>query len=135
MTIQLSTTLRNARLNVMETQFPGTFILYFRTGAPPANCAAADTGTGVFARTIGGADWLAAPSGGSVSYNFAVVGAITGVTTAAGTIGHFRMQYSGSYFMQGSCGTSSADFIFSSVDVVIGQVINVTSMTFTEGGA
>jgi hypothetical protein len=37
--------------------------------------------------------------------------------------------------MQGTCGTSAADFILSSVDLVTGQVINVTSLTFTEGGS
>lgn len=135
MTIQLSTQLRNSRVEVMETLFPGSFNLLFYTGPQPANCAAGSTGTLIWGLTIGGANWLATPSGGTVSYNYALLGAITARAANSGTVGHFRMQYASAFFMQGSCGTSAADFIFSSVDVIAGQVINVTSLTFTEGGA
>jgi len=135
MTIQLSTALRNARVEVLDTLFPAVFLLEFRSGTQPATCALASTGTQLWAANVGGANWLAAASGGSASYNYATLGAITGTCLATGTIGYFRMSYAGSCFMQGSCGTSATDFVFSSVDVIINQVINVTSLSFTEGGA
>lgn len=45
MTIQLSTDVRNARLDVIESTIGASPTLEIRDGAPPANCAAADSGT------------------------------------------------------------------------------------------
>jgi len=45
MAVQLSVTARNARLDAIETAVGTSPILRIRTGAAPANCAAADAGT------------------------------------------------------------------------------------------
>ena len=45
MTVQLSVAVRNARLDAIETTIAASAVLKIRSGAQPANCAAADTGT------------------------------------------------------------------------------------------
>lgn len=45
MTIQLATSTRNAMLDAIETDAGTSAIIKIRTGAQPANCAAADAGT------------------------------------------------------------------------------------------
>jgi hypothetical protein len=45
MTVQLSVAARNARLDAIETAVGVSAILEIRSGAQPANCAAADSGT------------------------------------------------------------------------------------------
>ena len=64
MTIQLSVAVRNARLDAIETQIGASAVLKIRTGAPPATCATADSGT-VLATVNLPADWMAAASGGA----------------------------------------------------------------------
>lgn len=62
--IQLSTPNRNARLDTIETTTGTAPNLRLRTGAPPANCAAARTGTIVASMALP-SDWMAAASGGT----------------------------------------------------------------------
>ena len=57
MAIQLSVVVRNARLDAIETAIGASAILKVRTGAVPANCAAADSGT-VLATVNLPADWM-----------------------------------------------------------------------------
>lgn len=64
MALQLSTTVRNAELDAIETAIGTAAILKIRTGAMPANCAAADAGT-VIATLALPTDWMAAASAGS----------------------------------------------------------------------
>lgn len=45
MTVQLSVAVRNARLDAIETAIGVSAILKIRTGAQPATCATADSGT------------------------------------------------------------------------------------------
>ena len=45
MALQYSTAVRNARLDVVESTIGTSAVLKIRTGAAPANCAAADSGT------------------------------------------------------------------------------------------
>lgn len=64
MALQYGTTLRNAQLDVIETTVGTTPILEIRSGAPPANCGTADSGTLLASMTLP-SDWMAAASGGS----------------------------------------------------------------------
>lgn len=64
MTLQYSAAVRNARLDAIETAIGASAVLKIRTGAPPANCATADSGT-VLATINLPADWMAAASGGT----------------------------------------------------------------------
>lgn len=64
MSLQYSTTVKNARLDAVETAIGTSPILKIRTGAPPANCAAADSGSVLASPTLP-SDWMAAASGGA----------------------------------------------------------------------
>jgi len=63
MTTQYSTTVRNGVLDAWETAIGPTPIIEIRTGAQPANCAAASTGTLLATYTLA-SDWATAASGG-----------------------------------------------------------------------
>lgn len=87
MTVQFSTASRNAALDALETTIGVLAILKFRSGAPPANCAAADSGT-VGATANLPADWMGNASGGVKSLSG------TWQDTAADAsieVGHFRI--------------------------------------------
>src|SRR5688572_2959737 len=87
MAIQLSVAVRNARLDAIETVIGATAILRLRTGAPPATCATADSGTIVAALTLP-ADYLAAAGSGTKAKSGTWQDASA---DAAGTVGHFRL--------------------------------------------
>lgn len=87
MAIQFSTTVRNARADVIETTAGTSAILTIRTGAAPANCGTANSGT-VLATITLPSDWMAAASGGSK----AMSGTWQDTSAdAAGTAAHFRI--------------------------------------------
>lgn len=62
--MQESVRVRNARLDAIETTIGFSAILKLRSGAAPANCAAADSGTVVATMALP-ADWMAAASAGA----------------------------------------------------------------------
>ncbi len=62
--MQLSTTVRNARLDAIETAIGTGALLEFWSGAIPANCAAADAGTKLAGATLP-SDWMSDASAGS----------------------------------------------------------------------
>ena len=64
MTLKYSVAVRNARLDSVESAIGVSAVLKIRTGAAPANCAAADSGT-VLATVTLPSDWMAAASGGT----------------------------------------------------------------------
>lgn len=66
MAIQLSVSARNAMLDSLETTVGTTPVLKIRTGAQPATCATADSGTVLVTMTLP-SDWAAAASSGSKS--------------------------------------------------------------------
>lgn len=104
-----------------------------RTGAPPANVAAADTGT-VLADITLPSDWMAAASSGSK----ALSGTWTDASAdATGTAGHFRIYATGGTVphIQGTVGTTATDMIVDSTAFNIGQSFSVTSFTLSAGNA
>lgn len=84
---QLSVTARNELLDAIEAAIGAGAILKIRTGAAPANCAAADTGTVLATLTLPG-DWMAAASGGSKTKSGTWQDA---TADAGGYAGHFRI--------------------------------------------
>jgi len=87
MAVQLSTAVRNAMLDAIETAIGVSAVLKIRTGAAPANVATADSGT-VLATLSLPSDWMAAASGGSK----ALSGSWTDASAdATGTAAHFRI--------------------------------------------
>lgn len=133
MTLQYSTTVRNAKLDVVESTIGVTPILRIRTGAAPANCAAADTGTVVATVTLP-SDWMAAASGGTKALSGTWQDASADAT---GTAAHFRIYDSTgtTCHMQGTVGTSGTDMIVDNTSFAAGQQFTVTSFTLTAGNA
>jgi hypothetical protein len=62
--LQYGIAVRNAQLDVIETTIGTSPILTIRTGAAPADCATANSGT-VLATLALPSDWMAAASGGT----------------------------------------------------------------------
>ena len=132
MAIQLSTAVRNGRLNAIETAVGSSALLEIYTGAQPANCATAASGT-LLATISLPATWMAAASGGSEGLS----GTWAGTVSAAGTAGYFRIYDSTgtTCHMQGTVGTSGADLNLSSVALTVSQPVSITSFTLTDANA
>lgn len=134
MTIQLGTTLRNNMVGQYESSVGTTPKLQLRTGAQPANCAAADSGSLLAELTLP-SDWMTAASGGAITLN----GTWTGTASAAGTAAHYRLKDSagsvcheqGSVTITGGGG----DLTIDNNVLANTQTVNVTSWTRTQGGA
>ena len=119
------------------TSLTGT-TLRIRTGARPATCVAAPTGT-LLAEAIQLGSWPAS--------TYLTVNAI-GIMTAAsglcfsdgsinttGTAGYWRLEDSFNVCIaQGTLGTSGAELIVNSTAVVAGQTFNVTAFAFYLSG-
>lgn len=131
MTMQFSVAVRNARLDVIESTIGTGPTLEIRSGAPPVNCAAADSGT-VLATVALPSDWMAAASAGAKSKS----GTWQDISAdASGTAGHFRIKNGGTTHMQGTCGMSGsgADMILDNTNFAVGQVFTVVNFTLTAG--
>ena len=133
MAVQFSVARRNARADSSETTIGTSPKLQLRTGAPPANCAAADTGTLLVEITLS-ADWAPAASGGVKTFSTP----FSGTAAAVGAFGHYRLKDSAgtTTHEQGTVATSGADMTVDAASTSsIGQTVNVTSWTQTEGNA
>jgi hypothetical protein len=121
--------------SVTGTAAPPRILAY--TGAEPANCAAAATGT-KFADTVLPADWLSAASAGVKS----LAGSWTGTALAALNLGVQQAYYrlvdsTGVCHEQGSITTAGngGDAIIDTPTLGVGQTFNVTSKTLTAPNA
>jgi len=135
MTFQLSTTVRNAELDAIETAIGTSAILKIRTGSPPANCAAADSGS-VLATLNLPSDWLANASGGTKAKS----GTWEDTSAdATGTAGHFRVYDSGgsTCHMQGTVTATGGggDLTLDNTSITSGQDVLITGFTLTAGNA
>lgn len=135
MTLQYSTAVRNAKLDAVETAIGTSAVLKIRTGAAPANCGTADSGT-VLATCNLPSDWMAAASGGTKAKSG------TWEDTSAdntGTAAHFRLYASdgvtchaqGTVTVTGGGGDMTVD----STSFTSGQAFTVTGFTLTAGNA
>lgn len=135
MALQYSTAVRNAKLDAVETTIGTSAVLKIRTGAPPANCGTADSGT-VLATCTLPSDWMAAASGGTKSLS----GTWQDTSAdAAGTAAHFRIYDSGGTVcgMQGTVTATGGggDMTVDNAVFASGQAFTVTSFTLTAGNA
>jgi len=133
MTIQLSEAVRNARLDAIEATIGATAVLKIFTGAQPASCTAADSGTTLASLTLP-ADWMAAASAGSKD--------LTGTWQDAsadgtGTADHFRLYNAAGTVcgLQGSVGTGAEDLVVDNDSFAAGQQFTITSFTLTDGNS
>jgi hypothetical protein len=86
MTLQFSTTYRNALLDQFETTVGTSAKLRLLTGSQPAACSTSESGTLLASGTLP-SDWMSAASSGSK----AKAGTWTLTTAATGLIGYFRI--------------------------------------------
>jgi hypothetical protein len=135
MAIKLSEVVRNARLDAIETAIGASAVLKIRTGAPPANVAAADSGT-VLATLNLPADWMAAASGGAKAMSGTWEDLSADNTDTAA---HFRIYASDgtTAHLQGTITVTGGDgdMTLDTIDIVAGQTVQITSFTLTDGNA
>lgn len=135
MAVQLSVTVRNARLDAIETAIGVSAVLKIRTSTPPADCAAADSGT-VLATVTLPVDWMSAAGSGQK----AKLGTWEDTSAdAAGTAGHFRIYEStattchiqGTVTATGGGGNMTVD----NAVFALAQDFTITSFVLTDGNA
>ena len=133
--LDFSDTVRNARADAVESTIGASPILRLRTGAKPANCAAASTGTIVASMTLP-ADFMAAAAAGVKT----LLGTWQDLSADnAGTIGHFEIfnagdtvcHSRGTVTITGGGGVMTVD----NPVVEAAQQITVTAFTLTEGNS
>ncbi len=135
MSVQLSVTVRNARLDAIETAVGLSAILKIRTGAAPVDCGTADSGT-VLATISLPSDWMAAASGGVKAKSG------TWQDTSADAIGtalHYRIYESTATtcHLQGTVTLTGmgGDLTVDNTSFSTGQSFTVTSYSWTDGNA
>lgn len=135
MTLQYSVAVRNARLDAVETVISTGPTLEIRTGAPPANCAASDTGT-VLATLALPSDWMAAASSGTKAKSGTWQDASADGT---GTAAHFRIKDTAgpTCHIQGTVTATGGggDMTVDNVSFAAGQSFTISGFTLTAGNA
>lgn len=132
MAIQLGTGLRNAMVNQYEATVGTSAKIQIRTGAQPADCQQATSGTLLCTVDLP-SDWYTAASGGTSSKS----GTWQGTAVAGGTAAHYRLYNNGLSVCseQGSCGQGSGDLSLDNVTVTSGQTITITQWDRSQSGA
>lgn len=135
MAIQLSVAVRNARLDAIEAAIGASAILKIRTGAAPADCVAADSGT-VLATLNLPADWMAAAAVGAKAKTGTWQDA---AADAAGTAAHFRLYATDgtTCHLQGTLTITGGggDMTLDNNVIAVGQVVTITGFTLTDNNA
>jgi len=131
----LSVAVRNGRLDQLETTVGISAVLKIRTGAQPADCATADSGT-VLATLNLPSDWMAAAASGAK----AKAGTWQDASAdAAGTAAHFRLYASDgtTCHLQGTVTATGGggDLTLDNVVIAVAQVVTITGFTLTDGNA
>lgn len=129
---QWSVSVRNARADAVESTIGTSAILEMFTGSPPANCAAADSGTKIVSINLP-SDWLAAAASGAKAKS----GTWQGTAIATGTPGHYRIKDSGGTTVheQGTVtftGGGGDITVDASGSVTSGQTVTVATFAWTE---
>jgi hypothetical protein len=128
---------RNARLDTIESTNGTSCSLEIRTGAQPATCATAGTGT-ILATINLPTDWMAAAASGAKAKAGTWQDASADNT---GTAAHFRVYSSQATkdnttcFMQGTVGQGTGDLSLDNTAIVAGQTVTINTFTLTDGNA
>jgi hypothetical protein len=134
MAIQLSVAVRNAKADAVETTVGTAPKLQIRTGAQPADCATAASGTLLAELTLP-SDWLGAASAGAK----AKAGTWTGTASGTGTAAHYRIYDSAgsTCHEQGSVTATGGggDLTLDNTSIASGQTITINTWTRTEANA
>lgn len=136
---QFSVAVRNARLDAIEAAIGASPKLRFYSGAQPANCAAARSGT-LLAELALPSDWMAQAANGSKAFAGSWSGAGAAAAGAGTNVGHFAiMDAAGTTCHHqgkvGATGDGTADMTVDNLNLAQGQAISVTAFTLTDGNA
>lgn len=134
MALQLSTSLRNNMLDQIESTVGTSAILEIRSGSQPSTCASADVGTLLVSYSLA-SDWATAADSGAKSLSNVPLGS---TAVGAGAAGHWRLKDSAGTVChaQGTVSTTGGggDLIIDNATIGVGQTVNITSLTFVQGG-
>ena len=133
MAAQLSVVVRNARLDAIETTIGTAPTLEIRTGAQPANCAAADSGTLLASMTLP-SSWMNAASGGTMTLSGTWEDLSADNT---GTAAHFRIKQGATCHLQGNVTATGGggDLELSSTSITATQSVTITAFTITDANS
>ena len=135
MSLQFSTTVRDALNDQIETTIGVSAVLKIRTGAAPSTCGTADSGT-VLATLNLPSDWMAASSSGAKAKSGTWQDASADNT---GTAAHFRLYASDgtTCHMQGTVTATGGggDMTVDNTSFAAAQSFTITTFTLTAPGA
>lgn len=129
MTVGMSTTLRNARLDAITTAAGASALLKIYDGTRPAT---GGTVTTLLATLTCNATFAPASSGGTLTLNS--ITSANAVATSTATWARLTTS-GGTFVLDCSVGTSGADINLNTTSIVSGASVAVTSAVFTEGNA
>jgi hypothetical protein len=137
MSLQFSTTYRNALLDQLETTVGTSGKLFIYSGSAPANCGTAASGTLLVEYDMA-SDWAAAASSGSKALNNLPL-STTAAAGAPTNAGYFRLTASDgtTCHMQGTVTATGGggDLTLDNISIATGQTVNITGFTLTAPGA
>lgn len=129
MTIQFSTTVRNAINDAIETAIGTSPKLRFYSGSIPANCAAAATGT-LLCEITCPSDWASASASGEKAKS----GTWSATASATGDVGYYRKYDSGATTCHEQGAVSEAFALTTSASSTSSNVLTFTSTTGVSDG-
>ena len=137
MAVQYSTAVRNSMADAWEAAMGTAIKVQIRSGAQPANCAAASTGTLVCEFTLA-SDWSANGASGQKSLSNTPISASASAANAGGAM-HYRFLDSAgtTCHEQGTVTVTGGggDIEIDSMTVTSGQTLRITGYTKTWPGA
>lgn len=138
MAIQLSVTARNDRLDAFEVTTGTAPKLRIMSGAAPANCAAADSGTLLCEISLP-SDWMAAAAAGSKAKSGTWQGTGDAGAGAGTNAGHFRIKDTAgtNTHMQGTVTATGGggDMTVDNISIASGQTVTVTAFTLNDANS
>lgn len=131
MTLFLSQTILNARLDVIETTIGADPILRIYTGTPPTAITDSPTGTLLVEMTLP-SDWM---DDAAAAIKDKTGSWVSLTALASGTAGYFRIYQSSTAHIQGTCGAidSGEDLELSDVSVTTGDAVTITLFRLEDG--
>lgn len=135
MTIKLSTSARNSRLDALIAAIGASAQIRIFSGSRPANVAAAETGT-LLAELTGNATAFAPAASGGVSSANAITQDAS--ANATGTAAWARIRTSGGTAVVDIDVTNTGgggELELVTTSITTGQPVQISSFTLTEGGA
>lgn len=131
--MQFSESVRNARLDAIETTISTSAVLKIFSGAVPANCAAANPSGELVSMTLP-SNWMADASSGAKA--LAGSWSATAASGSATSPASYRIYASNgtTCHIQGSAGVNTGELQVNG-SITSGQTVTVTSFTITEANS